>query len=190
MRTRELTVIRDASDIPEVFAKDICEQRRPGFQVAPEVPLDETIDTLQDVMHRLGYEGYFAVDLSSLHVPGDTELHIDENQVANAAGLAIHHNIAGMGKVLLRSARLGLRQTPFDRLAAIKMRLASRGPFFEGLLQPGMKTVFSEGFIAASGLAHLGPAQHFFLSDGDYRAWERYTIAPRHSTAESDPLLI
>jgi hypothetical protein len=169
---------------------------RPGFQISPDVAVEDCLEILQSHMRaRLGISDFsFNVAFGTIepegiagirhsHLKGtahDSGPHIDEPEARRNLGIVLHDNRQGIGRVTLQLARCGVIDLDSQRLS----RLPGRGPAasrkFEGKLFPGVKTVFSEGLVAATGLVkvQLGATIHDFVSDDEYREWVRFGWEP------------
>lgn len=177
----ELAIAETTVDIERLLLHDMCIEQHPGFQISPVVPEADCIDVLEGLMReRLGIEWFEFNDL--LDYAGIDSMfgaHIDTPQAEWAAGIAMHKNLVGVGRVALQLAKPGTRHYRGESAAA--------GPSYTGKLIPGMQTVFSEGLIASGALIEvcLGPAIHEFTTEGDApRRWRRHTCRrPNGATA-------
>lgn len=170
--------------------------KRPGFQIGPDVAVEDCLEILQRHMRTtLGVEQFTynvtfgterpgAIDgIAHSYVMehrGDSGPHIDEPEAKRNLGLVLHENLRGVGRVVLQLAKPGIQDLGKDKHGLPKVRWRDvDGPKYEGVLGPHIKTVFSEG-IATTGLlrVRLGPAIHDFQSLDTDRDWIRYGWEP------------
>jgi len=193
---RQLAVAETASAVDPTF-EQMYTKGRPGFQIGPDVPVEDCLEILQTHMQtRLGLTAFrfnAAFGTTEPHdVPGirsfepkttphDSGPHIDEPEARRRLGIVLHDNLQSVGRVVLQRARLGVTDLTEERRSRLPRRGPTVGPKFEGQLFPGMKTVFTEGLVATTGLIEisLGPSVHDFTSSSEYRDWVRFGWEPR-----------
>ncbi len=194
---RKLAIAHSAEDISPTFTKAYS-HGWPGFQIGSEVPTAECLAALQEHMRtRLGLarfafnasfgnvlpEGMPGIRTSYLNEGGnnDSGLHIDESQARRELGIVLHDNMRGLGRVVLQLARPGITELDNDeRGFSVVHRRDVAGPPFEGLLEPGRKTMFFEGFssVGSPSVITVGATIHDFQSADGPREWVRYSWEP------------
>lgn len=201
---RKLAVAETCGAIEPTFV-DAYSRGRPGFQIAPRVSTSLSVAILQEHMRTtLGMSEFtFNVAFGTTRPQGiedirhfyekqgdnDSGPHIDETQPRRQLGIVLHHNVQGVGRVMLQLAKPGVTELMELEHEGISHPVIQRGdvasPKYEGELEPGMKTVFFEGFTAVSGLVAvtMGASIHDFQSEGAYRQWTRYSWEPMAEVA-------
>jgi len=183
--------------IGETFMHQMSVKGRPGFQVGPDVPVEECVDILEEQMRSVfgvtdfefnaSFGNIRPTDISRETYPvlnGGSDAsgrHTDEPEARRKAGIALHVNVQGVGHTILQAARPGVIDFVESKRRSIKNFRQTAGPQYQGELVPGMMTVMSEGLVASAGLiaVTLGPAIHEFTTTGpDPRQWYRLTWVP------------
>lgn len=168
----ELIVVTSLDGIEDVFSC-MVEKPLPGFQMSPEVNIDESLLILAGLMVKIDPTFKFN-DVSGRTKPGsDIYPHIDNSYVQSMAGIAVHENISGIGEVILQ---LVAPTVSSDDEITPEVFV---GPALRGNIQPGTKTVFSERIFSQEYGVIIGASRHKFttLGGGLGRSWFRYTYS-------------
>jgi hypothetical protein len=146
----------------------------PGFQAGPEVPTDQLLIALAEVMQkRVDPSFVFDEETNSVTYPGGaTPPHTDNPISRHNRGIAVHDNLTGTGIVRLRLMLPGVRYRP----GSSDEQFA--GDELEGDIAPDVKTVFSEGIVSLDGLVTIGASLHYYdTTSKEPRVWRRHTYS-------------
>jgi len=173
----ELYLAHSVSEAEQALVTMLAE-RQPGFQVVEGIGLNAMFRAFKRIIHAQSDPNFnFNQKLQLTTDPEDgSRPHVDPF-ARDKRGLAVHRTDIGFGAVVMRLVSPDL--TDFNSLAEADFE----GPLFEGLIEPGRYTVFSEGINFLDGRRPIGPTWHDFgLQDRpgqEPRAWHRWTYAPQ-----------
>jgi hypothetical protein len=166
--TGNLTVARTVPGIAPAF-HTMLKEPLPGFQIGPEVSLEDAKTELTRLMHASGDPAFQFDNVTNVQQtpPGERYIHLDPN-VISAAGASLNRTISGAGKVTLQLVDPSihtLEEIPDNSVV---------GPCLHGDLLPEMKTVFSQRiFDFSRELFLVGATLHLFTTaKWPPRSWE------------------
>jgi hypothetical protein len=176
-----LEIAQNISEVNEGY--DLLVAREvPGFQIAPDVDIDEAKQTLENRMSKLVLG--FMFDLKQfVNLPPTEILHIDTELAKRRRGLNLHENVQGEGVVdiiAVRPSKLYFLSYLSELGGRVSKTIIDKSKYYDsdiyrGKLEPGIKTVFSEGIRSPMLDYEIGPSAHrFTTSPGSARTYNRY----------------
>jgi hypothetical protein len=166
----QLEVVGSTDGIVPAF-ENLVSTPLPGFQISPDVSTEDSLAILRQAMQQYN-PGFEFDDIFGQQDIGTTHAHLDGGYAGRMAGLTLHENIHGLGKVTLQLVKPDVTETSQMK----KRSLVS--PCMSGELMPGMKTVFSNRIYDVHEKRVLaGATYHLFeiADSSSARSWRRYT---------------
>jgi hypothetical protein len=176
-----LEIAQDLNEVSEGYDLIIAREA-PGYQVAPEVNIDEAKQVIEARMGALML-GFTFDQKQYVGLPSREMLHIDSLLARPRRGLNLHETLEGSGQVDLIAVRPSKRyylSYAAEIPGLVSKRLLDMYKYYEGdtyrgKLEPGMKTVFSEGIKSPLLDYEVGPTAHKFMtSPNSARTYNRY----------------
>jgi len=172
-----LQVAQSIEEIDQAF-DSLLQQETPGFQISPDLSLDQSKAHLEERMAPYidGFQFNHVFSTAGIQ-RRNAIFHIDAKLARDKNGIALHETTKGTGEVELALLESEQQLTPqvLDQTWLTNLRYSVRRKHV-GELAVGVKTVFSEGISPTPLTTGLGPTVHRFRSKrGVSRSFSRYT---------------